>query len=244
MKPRQHIKFSGFTLVELLVVIGIIALLIAMLMPALNKARQSARTLSCASNFRQIGTMFGMYSIDYKGWLPPLNWKHDLDNTIPNHNSYGMVHALGPYMGQKDWAGQSLTSPYIHAFDNNDRWSFLRSVFVCPDYVPGGYSIQAYLSGVAETRYLVLRTPVSRDHTLPRRHARVRRPASSLIHLADSHQDYVLKDRSDLVAGGRSFDIYRHNNRRATNILFADGHVSTFQAAYVLKNLKPGMTLD
>ncbi len=61
---------NGFTLVELLVVIGIIAVLVAMLLPALNKARQQAVRISCLSNLRQLGMMFHMYAQDNKGSLP------------------------------------------------------------------------------------------------------------------------------------------------------------------------------
>ena len=60
----------GFTLVELLVVIGIIALLISILLPTLNQARQSAKIVACLSNIRQLGTITAMYVNDNKQTLP------------------------------------------------------------------------------------------------------------------------------------------------------------------------------
>src|SRR5690349_6123903 len=67
--PLRFIR-RGFTLVELLVVIGIIAVLISVLLPALAKARSRAQTVACASNLRQIVTACVQYTVEYKGSYP------------------------------------------------------------------------------------------------------------------------------------------------------------------------------
>jgi prepilin-type N-terminal cleavage/methylation domain-containing protein/prepilin-type processing-associated H-X9-DG protein len=68
--PMSRRVQGGFTLVELLVVIGIIAVLIALLMPSLQNARRAAAAINCESNLRQLAVAVQIYSNEYDGWLP------------------------------------------------------------------------------------------------------------------------------------------------------------------------------
>jgi len=60
----------SFTLIELLVVIAIIAVLVAILLPALGRARETARAVSCSSNLHQLGALYQIYANEYTDWLP------------------------------------------------------------------------------------------------------------------------------------------------------------------------------
>jgi prepilin-type N-terminal cleavage/methylation domain-containing protein/prepilin-type processing-associated H-X9-DG protein len=100
---------AGFTLVELLVVIGIIAVLISMLLPALNKAREQARAAKCLSNLRQLSIALVGYCNNNKGSFPGQGARGGGNNWIawdevpgeddPNNPSYINNSALQPYIG-------------------------------------------------------------------------------------------------------------------------------------------------
>src|SRR3954463_11674355 len=90
-------KAKGFTLVELLVVIGIIALLISILLPSLNRARETANRVKCGSNLRQIGQALLLYSNENKNLFP----RTYFDGTaapVPNIKNIGS-NASDPFLG-------------------------------------------------------------------------------------------------------------------------------------------------
>src|SRR5205085_7016321 len=93
---RKNGKYKGFTLVELLVVIGIIALLIAILLASLASARKQANTVKCASNLRQIGIAAMMYANENRGW-------------IPRDYNHGTQYDTGQYLYAEQFAPQFLT---------------------------------------------------------------------------------------------------------------------------------------
>src|SRR5579872_2761096 len=94
IKKQQHSK-CGFTLVELLVVIGIIAILVAILLPALNKSRQAAVAVNCQSNLRQIYALVVIYMGDNNQYLPTAvpYWPSSL-NSVLNSSFAGTIQSV------------------------------------------------------------------------------------------------------------------------------------------------------
>jgi prepilin-type N-terminal cleavage/methylation domain-containing protein len=108
---------QAFTLVELLVVIGIIAVLIAILLPVLGSARRQAAQAKCATQMRELGNAMVMYSQDSKGHLPPVRLgpnsvRYDMEGITYHRNGSEVVgkvvkenakwwHFLGKYISKK-----------------------------------------------------------------------------------------------------------------------------------------------
>jgi prepilin-type N-terminal cleavage/methylation domain-containing protein len=95
---RNALTPNAFTLVELLVVIGIISIIISLLLPALTKARNAAKSLQCASNLHQIGLACQIYAADWYGKLPYLCQNCLWVPPIPSNPYYGFDEQIWPYL--------------------------------------------------------------------------------------------------------------------------------------------------
>jgi prepilin-type N-terminal cleavage/methylation domain-containing protein len=113
----------GFTLVELLVVIGIIAVLIAILMPALNAARKQSRLISCASNMRQIAQAAIMYCGDNHGYLPQ---RYGAGYTPAQNGPGGWGTLDSYYLG----TFATTTAPWVNPYNGSNVCQLITSGYL------------------------------------------------------------------------------------------------------------------
>ncbi len=230
----------AFTLVELLVVIGIIGLLISMLLPAMNKVRSQSKAAVCASNLRQVGAALLIYANDNKGWLVPVGeW-------LPNQRIYESLGTNVP--ANLRWPVVALK---IHGDQNDpdDAEKWTTPTMICPaDFQPGfahSYIINKHLVGDDKSN--------SPDSTQGNQSVNVKKygskigggkTVSDIILLGEkvsTARDYYM----EIEPGDSQSEFwliverYRHGSTRGSNYLFMDMHVDNRAPADVANAVDP-----
>jgi prepilin-type processing-associated H-X9-DG protein/prepilin-type N-terminal cleavage/methylation domain-containing protein len=193
-------KHKQFTLIELLVVIAIIAILASMLLPALNKAREKAKSIKCSSNLKQIGTGILMYANDFD---------HIPNRGRPSPWQPFWTHHVAPYLNIR------LATPSTFATDLNVP------IFLCPsDTDPAHKDIPgiAGKGGLSYTGNIRIMGTSSGNAVVGDKLSMIRNSSRKLL-VFDGRQ-YV----TDYYGTSHR---YRHNSGNSINVLWCDGHVSS-----------------
>lgn len=251
---------SAFTLVELLVVIGIIGVLMGVLLPTLSKAREHANTIACLSNMRQIMAAVQNYASDTGGYLVPAQWLRTADNPLPSSLTYD---------GNDYWCNILVNGGYLQAPDGSRGWGDelgpqRNSVFFCPasldDQLASGFyngfgtpANRQAATGARAVRYYSLssRTSVDCSYGINADHrpsdGTFGTPARRVGTVPGFNLSYLTKmsqirrsAQMVLLFDGIYLDIdnvdgnrlnARHARRTKTNLAFFDGHVATYDTA-------------
>jgi len=207
-------RLKGFTLVELLVVIGVIAILVGILLPAISKARLSAGKASCSSNLRQWALAAHLYADAYNGYLPRRGQGVNVTGIINRPTDW--FNALPPMLGMPSYL-ELVDAGNIPRLDNGGLW-------ICPQaYDSGGTLYFAYAMNMWLCTWSGNNPPEQISNV---------GPTASMAFMADGPGLHcsVLPWASAVYPGDYN-PVPRHSG--SVNISFLDGHVDSFPAAYV-----------
>jgi len=216
--PKRRLR--GFSLIELLVVIGIIAILLGLLFPALSNAWAHARLVNCQSNLRQVGQALIMYANENNGWLIPV----DADDT-----GEGGVRGFGTLWEPKDRWPARVFKVKGPAVETNDPADYTPAVMICPADLDAAFAHTYALNNPPAAHHCKLGTS---DFAGLR--------ASEVILAAEKRtfeRDYYFEpENGDL---DKALDLTRHGIKRGSNYLFFDGHVSRAFVNEVRRGINP-----
>jgi prepilin-type processing-associated H-X9-DG protein/prepilin-type N-terminal cleavage/methylation domain-containing protein len=214
-------RLGGFTLVELLVVVGVIAVLIGLLVPALSGARRRAGGITCESNLRQWGMATLMYANENGGFLPRRG--QGVGPTAQVTRPTDWFNALPPLMKGLEY-GDADPSVRTLISSNSIPRPWDNSVWICPQAndMPGQY-YWAFGMNMALSVW-----EANQNNGQPNKITGVG-PTATMVLFADAPGNYCSVYPSKLPDGYNP--VPRHNN--AVNICFLDGHVEAILGSYI-----------